>query len=770
MPMGAVIEMFSSPTPANRLQSALPTRQLALKALLALAVSLAAMLGPGAAQGLAVVTPVEGNVYGVTPPSTQLLGGEPETFTNEGGHPVVSEANVYAIYWDPDDLYHGDWQQVIDTFLHNAGAASGSLSAVFAVDAQYTDKAGQHAAYKDTFHGAYTDVDAYPNTGNCNDPSPPKYDAVTCLTDAQIQSELKTFITQHSLPTGMKSIFYVLTPPGVTVCLDKGGPTGHCSDFAWRVRPVASKETGVDLCRSPKSHNEIADCPAEALVEEEMPATESYKNSFCSYHSAISPTNPTEGDSETILYATIPWTAGGLGDGQLASENLTPAYFCQDGGFNPASKPAIEERESPRPAEQEPNQIGRGPDGYFDHGLSDLIINQIAVEQQDTVTDPLLDAWHDATGNEVMDVCRNYFASQAGGGSATPAEIGAEATNAGSLLNQTINGGSYFLNTTFDLAATQLYYPGVPCVPGVSLVPQFTAPNTVNSGELVGFDGMESDITLDAGTQFSSEGASKPVYATYTWNFGDGSPTVTGQAPGAPSVNSPGFAPCSAMWEEPCAASTYHSYQYGGTYDVTLTVTDTGGNTASVTEPITVDGPPAPNPTPTPTPTPSTTPSSGSSAGAGGSSGASGSGGGASQGQTGAAASVPAPVVTASVSSTSLKKVKSSGIAVRYSVNEQVAGSVQVLLESSVAKRLGIKGPVATGLAKGSPSSIVIGTAVLVTTKAGKGTVRVKFASKTAERLARSHKLKLTLRLVARNASRTHPITTTTLSTVVLSG
>jgi hypothetical protein len=776
MPMGAVIEMFSHQMPANRPHCAFPVRQAALKTLVALVVSLAAMLSLGAAQGLAVVTSVEGNAYGVTPSSIELRNGKEEssTFANEGGHPVVSEANVYAIYWDPDDKYHGDWQQVIDTFLHNAGAASGSLATVFAVDAQYTDKADQHAAYKDTFHGAYTDVDAYPTSGNCDDPSPlASKDEITCLTDAQIQGELKTFIAQHSLPTGMKSIFYVLTPPGVTVCLDAGGLTGHCSDFAWQARAAESTEISVDICRNEFEKNEIDNCSPKSPAlpaREEMPITESYENSFCSYHSAISPSNPTEGDSETILYATIPWTAGGLGDGHLAAEDQTPAYYCQDGGFNPDSKPEIEERESPHPAEQEPNQIGRGPDGFFDHGLSDLIINQIAVEQQDIVTDPLLDAWHDAKGNEVMDECRNFFAPTAGG-TATPAEIGPESTNAGSLLNQTINGGIYYLNMAFNLAATQLSYPGIHCIPGILLLPQFTAPNTVNVGELVGFNGMESDITLNAGTGFSSEGTPKTTYATYTWNFGDGSPTVTGQAPGAPSVNSPGFAPCSEMWEEPCAASAYHSYQYGGTYEVTLTVTDTGGNTARVSEPITVDGPPAPspNPTPTPTPTPSNAPSSGSSSGAGNSSG-SGSGGGAVQGQTSTAASVPAPIVTASVSSTSLKKVKSSGIAVRYTVNEQVAGSVQVLLESTIAKRLGIKGPVATGLAKGSPSSIVIGTAVLVTTKAGNGTIRIKFASKTAERLTRGHKLKLTLRLVARNASRVHPQTTTTLSTVVLSG
>lgn len=759
--MGPVIEMFGFPMPANRAHPALPSRQTLARALLSLSALLAAMLGPGASQTLAVVTTVGQSSYGVTPPSIELEKGDPAEFNNDQGHSVVSEANVYAIYWDPKDEYHDDWQQVIDTFLHNAGAASGSLATVFAVDAQYTDKSGQHAAYRDTFHGAYIDVDPYPTSGGCDDPSPlGAGDAIACLTDTQIQNELKAFIAQHALPTGMKSIFYLLTPPGVTVCLDGGGPSGHCSDFAWQERPAGSKGAVVDLCRRVNDIAEIGSCVATAPEppepKEEVPTPESYDNSFCSYHSAISPTNPTEGDSKTILYATIPWTAGGLGDGHLLTEDRTPAYFCQDGGFDPTSTP--HEQEESDPIEQEPNQIGLGPDGYYDTGLADLIVNQIAVEQQNIVTDPLLDAWQDKNKHELMDECRNWFAVTVGG-SDGPATTGVEGSDAGTLFNQTIDGGDYYLNTTFDLAATQLPYPAIPCVPGVRLEPKFTAPNAVNVGELVGFDGMESDITLDAGTGFTSEGKPKTTYATYTWNFGDGSAPVTGQAPGAPTVDSPGVGPCSATWEEPCAASAYHSYQYGGTYEVTLTVTDTAGNTASVTEPITVDGPAAPSPAP----------SSTASSGHPSSSGASGSSGAAAGGQSGATASLPAPVVTASIASTSLKKVKSSGLAVHYVVNEQVAGSVQVLLESSIAKRLGIRGAVATGLAKGSPSEIVIGTAVLVTTKAGSGTVRIKFASKTAARLARSHKLKLTLRLVARNASRVHPQTTTTLSTVVLS-
>ena len=58
----------------------------------------------------------------------------------------------------------------------------------------------------------------------------------------------------------------------------------------------------------------------------------------------------------------------------------------------------------------------------------------------------------------------------------------------------------------------------------------------------------------------------------------------------------------------------------------------------------------------------------------------------------------------ASVTSKSLKKALSSGLPVRYTTNEQVAGSIEVLLESATAKRLGIKGAAATGLPAGTRS------------------------------------------------------------------
>jgi hypothetical protein len=225
--------------------------------------------------------------------------------------------------------------------------------------------------------------------------------------------------------------------------------------------------------------------------------------------------------------------------------------------------------------QQEPN-LGTcpSPDGFCDTGLADLIINQIAVEQQNIVTNPLLNAWQDSAGNEATDECRNFFAPATGD------------YKKGTLTNQSFNGGHYYLNDAFNMAALRLTYPGVPCLEGVNLEPKFTAPTTVNAGDVVAFDGMESNISLNSAARYAG-GAQTGNFATYTWNFGDGSPAVVGYAPGVPA--------CTTPWLSPCAAGVFHAYTYGGTYPVTLTVTDVGGNTASVSAAVVVVGPPPPS-------------------------------------------------------------------------------------------------------------------------------------------------------------------------------
>ena len=670
----------------------------------------------------------------------------PETFENPVGNPVVHGSNVYFVYWDPTFHYHNDWKELIDKFGENVNEAQNSGSDVFAMDEQYTDTTNVPAYNRVTYRGSYTDTTPYPTSGNCTDPQPlKKYEyfktgPISCLTGAQIKEELGSFIEQHKLPKGMSTIYYVLTPPGVGVCLDNGGKKGHCSDF--------------------ENANE-----------------ESYEDSFCSYHGDINPGGKTTGDENTVLYGVVPWTAGGVGDGQLAGADQTEAVPCQDGGFDPSTKPTEEFEEAKKMSEKEVEEFEKmgaeekaqieearakeGPrvqepnqrtcptaDGYCDRGLADLIINQVAVEQQNIVTDPLLNSWKDPAGNEVTDECRNWFAPTKGGRSSL-----GEGSGAGTLYNNEIAGGQYYLAEGFNLAAVRLNFPAVFCMPGIDLEPEFNSVSPVEINQTVGFDAAESVITLDAGVRYKA-GKPEPTYAKMKWNFGDGT-TAEGYAPGSPK--------CEAPWDTECAESVYHTYTKAGTYTVTLVVTDVGGNNSSVSHEVTVAGPPTPEPEPTPTP-----PAPPSSGGGVNPASTPAPTSGNPGGTTASGAVVPVPVATAFVLSHSLKTALSKGVAVRYQVNEQVAGHFEVLLAQKMAKKLKIHGSTATGLPAGSEPMVVIGTALVVTLKGGGSTTHVILTKSATSHLRHVKKVPLDLRLTVRNAAVHDPATAVVVSAFTL--
>ena len=706
-----------------------PIRRLTLAS--SLVASLATLLIAAPAQAL--VSEVAGTKVGLQPRVTALaLGfreGEGETFANESGNAVLhGNVSEYAIYWDPGDEFDHVWVSNLDGFFRALGEAT--LATPFGVIAQYRDRSNAVAPFHALFKGAYSDTVKFP-AKKCTDPE----DLSTCLTDAQLREQLQSFIATHGLPTGMSTVYDLLTPPGVAVCVDEAATS--CSDYT--------------LSKTEEEHNERNSV--------------SYKASFCSYHSDINPDSAPEGDGHTILYAAIPWVA------------YTSAYDCQDGGWNPekhketqekpkeltekeeeARKKALEEDAPEKKAEEEktrrledphieePNQEPEGEDGDA-AALTDVLVDQISEEEMNAVTDPLLNAWHDNRGEEATDLCRNAFASTAGengtGGEISGSVKAEPETEAGTLSNVTVGPHRYYINNVFNLS-------GVGCSGGPALFARFTAPNPVNAGEIIGVDGMESGISLIEAKSFGPSGPPTLTFGTFSWNFGDGTPEVKGFAPGAPT--------CEVPWLSPCAASAFHSYQYGGTYTVTLTITDVDGDTTSVSHEITVVGPPPPSPssegpegpngTSSPASSPSGTPNGGSS--------------------TGAPASVPAPIVAATIVAQSLRKALHKGLVVRYSVNEQVAGHFEVLLSSSVARHLGITGTPATGLPVGSAPYVVIAKAILVTTKGGHSSVHIQFSKRTAARLAHAHKVALMLRLIVRNASGASPTTTTVISSTTL--
>jgi hypothetical protein len=628
----------------------------------------------------AVVTTVGGTQFGVQPETKVQLSeiAEPLSY---GNGPVVHSSVSYALYWDHDQgQITGEWQRLISGLLFNAGADSGSLANDFAVATQYHDTTGAKAAYEQAFRGAYTDTDAFPASGGCNEGTP-------CVTDAQIRAELVKSISALGLPTGLNPasgptpIYYVFTPPGVNVCLEGSGEHGHC-------------------------------------------ASGTSAHPLCSYHSFI----PAGGQlASTVLYVVEPWTAGNLGTGKSPQVS---GDGCQDGSG----------------VIQEPNQIGLGPEGEYGAGLADLIDNNVTDEALSTITNPLFNAWHDSgiDTNEVVDKCRNDFL----GGQLLelPSSTVDPHTHAGSSFNQTINGTHYYLNDVFNQAAAFAPYPGVPCINGVSIVPEFTASNPIRSGDVATFNTTQSDITL---------GVQK-----YNWSFGDGTGAEVNCENRVPTN---GFAPqeCTATSGTGSVnpvASTEHTYTYGGDYDVTLTIQDYAGNRASVSREVTVVGPAPPVSPATPSSTPSSTQTTGS---------ATSSATTTPGTSTTASGKHDAPAATQAIVSHSLSSVLKSGLVVRYSVNEQVAGRFEVLLASSIARKIGLHGSSATGLAKGTAPQTVIAKAILVTTKGGHSTYKIKLSKSTAARLRKLAKVSLMIRLVVHNAG--SPAVTTVLNTVNLS-
>lgn len=581
--------------------------------------------------------------------------------------PVLHASDSYAIYWDPTGTYRGDWKRLINTYLQNVGAASGTHGDVFAVDAQYTDSTGR-AANQSTFRGAYTDTDPYPTTENCTE-----LDTYACLTDQQIQAELQHVIASGALPgASAPAVYYLLTPPGVTVCTG-GGSAETCSNSS---KLQAEPNTGI-----------------------------------CGYHSAIDP-----GGANPVIYAVQPWVAGdaGLfakGPPLVTSEPTEDVFACQD------STNTLEE----------PNQLaGPNPFGNYAEGLADVIINDLSVEQSDIVVDPLLNGWYqNGTNSEQGDMCQWNF-----GPPPEKAPTSDPKTHAASTSNETIAGGNYYLQWAFNSVGVTSRNEYA-CWSGAALEPHFTAPNPVNAGDVVGFDASESEITLAADVKGlpADEPFTAPIYR---WNFADGT-VVSGTD----------------------AISEFHSYRYGGEYEVTLTITDSGGATEKFGETITVDGPARPG--------------AGGSGSGGTSAGAAAPGagpaGGASTPGLATKSTVPGPVATQSILSSSLPKALNKGLVIRYSINQQATGHFEVLLAASTAHRLGLHPPLATGLPAGTPPQVVIAKALLVATKAGRNTLKIQFGKITAKRLHRLHSVPLLLRLNLRNAGGG---TTTVLSKLTL--
>jgi hypothetical protein len=276
------------------------------------------------------------------------------------------------------------------------------------------------------------------------------------------------------------------------------------------------------------------------------------------------------------------------------------------------------------------------------------LVNPLSQGEIASIVNPQLNGWSANDGSEMSD------------NGCTP--------NGPDYDTETVGGASYVLQRDFNNAGVIESDPSAPaCAPWVVLAPAFVVPSAVNAGDVVAFDGSTTNSTLIVPS------------ARYQWSFGDGTKAV------GPSV--------------------VHSYAKGGTYNVTLTVTDRGGNQSSLTEAVQVIG------------------------------GGNGGGGGQSPGS-----SAPGGFkVHVQLMPQGLKAVLRSGIALRVNSTKPANGIASVSITRGAARHAHIKA--------GHGPAVVIARGTLSSIKAGTVNLRLHLRGSITKRLRHDKHLTLTIRL-----------------------
>src|ERR1700691_1836692 len=143
-----------------------------------------------------------------------------------GTNTTPGAVTVTPIYWDPGNTFSTSYKSVINGFFTNVAADSGKTTNVFSTFLQYginyDIQAGTPIVDSDAFpaSGCTPDTGAiYSNTSSYT----------SCLTDAQIQSELATVQAADSLPADLADLYVIFLPEGVESCMASANGAQDCS-------------------------------------------------------------------------------------------------------------------------------------------------------------------------------------------------------------------------------------------------------------------------------------------------------------------------------------------------------------------------------------------------------------------------------------------------------------------------------------------------------------------------------------------------------------
>lgn len=168
------------------------------------------------------------------------------------GGPVMHTPTAYTIYWEPAvnlqlgtafTKFPAKYRPLIDGFMEDVTKTSAPLDNVFSVDRLYGDS-GAPGSYGWRFGGGFLDTATLPIRDpeeHCPEASseeeikeaegkaglPPK--GQPCVTDAQLQAQLREFIESKGLPTGLGALYFLVTPEHLNSCVGGKGAQAECT-------------------------------------------------------------------------------------------------------------------------------------------------------------------------------------------------------------------------------------------------------------------------------------------------------------------------------------------------------------------------------------------------------------------------------------------------------------------------------------------------------------------------------------------------------------
>lgn len=640
------------------------------------------------------------------------------------GGPVMHANETIALEWEGQapNTYWSTTKTYVQNFLSDVAAASGQLVNPYSDTTQYWDGSNvqDRAAYSSVFGGGCDDngtarcqfgsiegsgpgnpLPSSPGTSDCpvtgnnvlggsgGGGSMATIQNNACVTDADIQHEVTSLINNDGLIShvqpGHTPLVTVMTPPGVVVCLDSAGNLCSANSSDNPQPPTVSTGT--------TGNGTIPAGSYQVVITYEMNGTETLSSAPTSVTttgsgSTITIDSPPAQSGATGWYAYISEGGGYYrqlssapqGDGsQPIGDDLTVNSFTA--GQAPPTRPATfcsyhsqvnvngqsvsyvvqpwtafticDEPDVPTlPATPSPEQV--------ETSAGQRLVSPLSQSSIAAIVNPQLNGWFGLDGLEIDDqnACQplgNGLDSFTFGGS---------------------GGAPYYLqresNNTSVVDSDPYTYNG--CLPSDVLSPAFVAPSAIDVGDTIDLDGSGTGSSLGIPN------------ANYSWNFGDG---ASGTGP-----------------------SVEHTYSKAGTYSVTLTATDRGGNSATLTETVQVlgsNGQPGPAP---------------AQSGSGSGSGSAGSG-----------------LLNARLQlmPQSLKAVLRSGIAVRVTSNKAANGIASVSITRAAAKRAHI--------AVGKARTVRIGLGTVSSITNGTVTLRLHLSRAVAKKLSRLGRVTLTVRL-----------------------